>query len=593
MASNSIDEALLPIAILIDELKSDEPVRRLNSISRLGIIAQALGEERTRNELLPFLADNVDDEDEVLLAQAEQLGNFVPLVGGPQHGHLLLPLLESLSMVEETIVRDKAIESLNKIGAVLPDNSVCEDFVPVIKRLGRVEGWFTARVSACGLFSTAYPRCTLHIKAELRQLYHELCHDETPMVRRAAAQKLGGFAKTVEREFVSRELMPLFTDLTADEQDSVRLLAVEGCSAFSQALTRDDAFSLLLPIVHKFAQDKSWRVRYNVCNQLVTLCETLGAEVTRNEMSHHFVRLLRDSEAEVRVAAAGKVAAFSKLLTPPQVVTHIIPCVRELSTDTNQFVRVALASVAMELAPQLGKAATIDHLVPVFLTFLKDAFPDVRLHVISKLDQVNQVIGIDLLAQSLLPAIEELAEDKHWRVRLAVVERIPLLAAQLGSDFFQDKLGPQCMKSLEDQVASIREATTRTLQRVAQEFGPEWSREHLVPAVLRQVKNPHYLYRMTVLAAVAALAQHVSQDVICGTMLPVLVSAGRDRVPNVKFNVAKMLEKVISLVDRPVADSVIRPCLVELADDPDIDVRFYALQALHTCDNPGAFSGHH
>ena len=28
-------------------------------------------------------------------------------------------------------------------------------------------------------------------------------------------------------------------------------------------------------------QDKSWRVRYNVCTQLVDLCDALGAEVTR------------------------------------------------------------------------------------------------------------------------------------------------------------------------------------------------------------------------------------------------------------------------------------------------------------------------
>lgn len=158
--------------------------------------------------------------------------------------------------------------------------------------------WFTSRVSACGLFATAYPRCTPALKAELRAMYGQLCHDETPMVRRAAAQKLGPFAKAVERDYVSRELMPLFTDLTQDggwgawrrspglkrtplphctppmchgpastaamwpllvvrdraDQDSVRLLAVETCGAFAQALGREDAVATLLPIIHKFSQ---------------------------------------------------------------------------------------------------------------------------------------------------------------------------------------------------------------------------------------------------------------------------------------------------------------------------------------------------
>ena len=49
---------------------------------------------------------------QVLLALAEQLGTFTPLVGGAEHVNCLLPPLESLATVEETIVRDKAVDSL-------------------------------------------------------------------------------------------------------------------------------------------------------------------------------------------------------------------------------------------------------------------------------------------------------------------------------------------------------------------------------------------------------------------------------------------------------------------------------------------------
>lgn len=94
----------------------------------------------------------------------------------------------------------------------------------------------------------------------------------------------------------------------------------------------------------------------------------------------------------------------------------------------------------------------------------------------------------------------------------------------------QDKLGPQCMKSLEDQVASIREAATRTLQRVASDFGPDWARDHLVPHVMAMIKNPHYLYRMTVLAALAALANNVPSDVLVGAMLPTILTLAKDKV---------------------------------------------------------------
>ena len=59
------DADLLAIAILIDELRHEGLANRLNSIRKLDVIAKALGPERTRDELLPYLGEFVDDEDEV------------------------------------------------------------------------------------------------------------------------------------------------------------------------------------------------------------------------------------------------------------------------------------------------------------------------------------------------------------------------------------------------------------------------------------------------------------------------------------------------------------------------------------------------
>lgn len=74
MEGQTENEELYPIAVLIDELKvntagaqhrcglqvdfclqHDEVLLRLNAIHRLSTIALALGPERTRDELIPFL----------------------------------------------------------------------------------------------------------------------------------------------------------------------------------------------------------------------------------------------------------------------------------------------------------------------------------------------------------------------------------------------------------------------------------------------------------------------------------------------------------------------------------------------------------
>ena len=49
------EDPLYPIAVLIDELKHEDVILRLNAIKRLSTIALALGPERTRTELVRFL----------------------------------------------------------------------------------------------------------------------------------------------------------------------------------------------------------------------------------------------------------------------------------------------------------------------------------------------------------------------------------------------------------------------------------------------------------------------------------------------------------------------------------------------------------
>ena len=47
---------LYPIAVLIDELKNSDTEIRTKAVKRLDTIAQKLGPDRTREELVPFLS---------------------------------------------------------------------------------------------------------------------------------------------------------------------------------------------------------------------------------------------------------------------------------------------------------------------------------------------------------------------------------------------------------------------------------------------------------------------------------------------------------------------------------------------------------
>ena len=66
---------------------------------------------------------------------AEKLGDFVEYVGGPAHSHTLLSPLESLATCEETVVRDKAVNSLKEIAKLHSSEDMEKHFIPLIKRL--------------------------------------------------------------------------------------------------------------------------------------------------------------------------------------------------------------------------------------------------------------------------------------------------------------------------------------------------------------------------------------------------------------------------------------------------------------------------
>ena len=70
---------------------------------------------------------------QILLALADELGSFTPLIGGPAYAQILLKPLEDLAAIEETVVREKAVQSLHIIGQELPANSINSHFVPLVK----------------------------------------------------------------------------------------------------------------------------------------------------------------------------------------------------------------------------------------------------------------------------------------------------------------------------------------------------------------------------------------------------------------------------------------------------------------------------
>ena len=115
----------------------------------------------------------------------------------------------------------------------------------MLSRLATKE-WFTARISSSGLLSLAYLKLTKQQQEEHLTLFAQLCQDDTPMVRRVAAQFLGKMVENVveaygrssleEEGAVSKILIPLYEELASNEQP-VSLFGCDIVCLFSSCLT--------------------------------------------------------------------------------------------------------------------------------------------------------------------------------------------------------------------------------------------------------------------------------------------------------------------------------------------------------------------
>jgi serine/threonine-protein phosphatase 2A regulatory subunit A len=573
-------KSLTPIGVLIDELKSEDPKKRISSIRSLSTIAIALGPERTRNELIPFANELLDDEDEVLAILSDTLPILVDYVGGPQFHHLVLAALEKLCYVEDQTVRDKAIGSLKKVLTSI-DCKKNEDVIMKMIRGFTSADFHTAKAAASSLITTIYPNISVSSQNELLTIYTNLCNDELPLVRKAAGQNLRDLVKSLSNANEAG-LLNCYNTLLKDDQDFVKLYLIDALIAFAKCFTSAKINSIILPQAKLLAEDPSWRIRYTVAEKIFELGSVLGKESNKKNMLPYFIKFLQDPESEIKTIAATKLAAYAELLDADDLVTKIIPIIKPLAQPENspQHVRAAVASSLLQLCPVVGKKHTNDIILSIFLVLLRDEFSEVRVNLFKNLDDITKVIDIESLSQSLIPALTELAVDKNWRTRSNAVEFLPIFARKMGEDFFNEKFSKILIDWLMDKVFGVREAAVRCVKALTELLGPIWAERHLFPRILQMKENTNYLHRMTPLFCVQACSHILGHEYLCKQLMPTLQGLAKDGVANVRMNVARTIKSCMGHFKDKTYEDLARKTLQQLADDSDPDVKYTAKIAL-------------
>jgi HEAT repeat protein len=559
-AVEELDVELYPIAVLLDELKNEDIQLRLNATRRLKTIAAALGPDRTRTELLPFLTDTIDDDDEVLLTLADELGDFVMEIGGPAHASCLMDPLESLSTVEETTVRDKAVQSLRRVSETVTASSSAADadtlhvhhLFPLVRRLATGD-WFTSRISACALFAITFirvPADRTDLRAEVLSMFKTLAHDETPMVRRAAASNIGHIARAVAQvdgRLISSELLPVFADLVDDEQDSVRLLVVENSAVLASLLVPSPRGSGTSSYGGPSADGSSVSLATGSASAMSNDADTAGPDgrkvssvaVTTGRQSGENDEVMKDTSPTI-VDGADRVDSTAvasrspgsesgnNALTLESNPCHmkIIGIVRSFAADKSWRVRYMVADQLSELCAALGPQASREDLLPAFLNLLRDIEPEVRTAAALKVTELTKRIvslptlpdggdvdtGLKLAVRDILPIVRELVSDNSQHVRAALASNIMSLAPVVGVDVTVKHLVEVVLALLKDEFPEVRLNVISRLDKVSFIMSMDNLSQELLPAIVDLAEDKNWRVRLAIIAHIPLLARELGRE---------------------------------------------------------------------------------
>jgi len=567
-------DELRPIAILIDELSQEDIQIRIGALKQVTRIASALGPERTRTELIPYLTDMLDDDDEVLRIICEVLLQLLELVGGKEHYHTLIPPYETLCVVEENSIRTLALTKLSEIISQLPDQAALQHLPSLFERLFS-SGWHTARTAAAGMAPSIYPRLNSSDHGtSLQQHFLKLAKDSMPQVRRAVAENIGSLMKILPRAQAEELVFPTLLELTSDDQDSVRVRGLQSLIDVSLLIEEEANVNKLRWSIRRLCTDTSWRVRFLAASKFNQICASLEKE--SQSMLDIFVKLLKDVEAEVRAAASSQLPEMcSKWISEDIMKSKFVGILKNLSKDDNKYTRAQFAEVVVATGSRYSSEFVSNHILPSVLDLLKDPEPEPRLKCLSNLD-LDVVNALDLL-EALMPCITQLAEDNSWRIRQSVMTMLPNLSARLGTQIVDERIKTLMFKLMTDQVNKVRETAAQTMLKICQQLNDQEWTEKTVTEIFEKSKAQNYLRKQTAMEAI----HHMMDILPTQKCIEILLLFAKDPVPNVRFKLCTIIQHNIEKhkISQELF-AVISSTFTPLLTDSDPDVRYFSQKTL-------------
>ena len=565
----------LTATTLLEDLQSADIKTKKNAVQNLRGISLALGRERTRKELLPYLNSCIDEEeDEIILELAKVLSNFIDCIGGKQYIKELFNLLKVILTIDEPFVIKETINSIKLIVKQIGKVSEVEnDLMSMINDLYTSDD-INQKKSAMTLLIFLFKDLNENNKTLALNYFDKYLVDSNIYLRKELLNKITEISPLLSIDYIKK----LINTILKDKNDSMRIDIINIIMSIRQHPKINDFYDVICDLIPKLAEDTNWRVRLTVSDKLNDILNFPNIDNKFRQTSINiFAKLIEDTEPEIRNICCLRLEEITKILKNEKDFDKILQNLRKLEKDQKNFVRGALASNVLKLCSLVGPTKTNDYIFPIFLTLIKDENLEIRMTLINNLSELNKEIKINNIIESIMPSIKEISANKSWRIRIQIMEIIPVLAKLFNQQLFMNHIFPICISSLMDNVFSIRESTSKLFVTIYKDVKNDEFEKKLLEKLNELCNSTSYLLRNTVLVYIKFFIEKLDDkiyfDFFEKKLIGIVLMLSKDKIANIRISCAYIFNKIkdIKFKDNKI-NNEINNMIEILKKDNDTDV---------------------
>ena len=531
---------------LLEDLQNPDIKIKKNAFQNLRGISLALGRERTRKELFPYLKSCIDEEeDEIIIELAKVLSNFIDCIGGKQYIKELLNLIEIILTIDDNFVR---VEILNTIKSVIKQvgkvSEIESELISIINNLYNSED-INQKKSAMNLLIFLFKDLNANNKNIAINYFDKFLVDNNISVKKELLNEITEISLELSIDYIKK----MINIILKDKNDSMRIDIVNIILSIKNHKNINQFIDVIYDLIPKLAEDTNWRVRLTVSDKLNEFLNfpNINKEFKQTSVNI-FAKLLDDSEAEIRNICCLRLEEITKILKDENNFDSILQNLRKLEKDQKNFVKGALASNVLKICDIIGPKKTNEYIFPIFLTLIKDENIEIRMNLINNLSELNKVIEINNIIESIMPPIKEISANKSWRIRIQIMDIIPILAKLFNQHLFMSNIFPICITALMDSVFSIREASCKLFVNIYKDTKNDEFEKKLLEKLNELCLSSSYLLRNTALVYIKFFVEKLDDKIYLDffekKLLGIVVNLSKDKIANVRMNCAIVFNKI-------------------------------------------------